>query len=194
MTFAIGDRVEKFTGDYRLAGEVRAVIDVHGDGKVIRYTVRHDVPDGGWFLHIYSAANLRAVDTDFGRNRVPLEERPEEWGNSIEIGWIDGPGDTIQGRRLNGRESSMDEKQAITFLHNDARKVLPPGARYEIRQASRNFGRTKGFAWYRCSTMDARPTWGASMTRYDDALGVYILGECTTPGAEPAAITQKTTA
>jgi hypothetical protein len=69
MTFAVGDHVEKFTGDYRLEGEVRAVIDVFGDGKVIRYVVRHDVGDGGgWFLHVYSEANLRMLENRPRRN------------------------------------------------------------------------------------------------------------------------------
>jgi hypothetical protein len=51
--FAIGDEVEKFTGDYQLAGEVRAVFTTRR-GKV-RYVVEHEPG----FLHIYSPDNLR---------------------------------------------------------------------------------------------------------------------------------------
>lgn len=53
--FAIGQRVEKFTGDYQLEGTVRAVFQT-GSGKV-RLVVEHDPG----FLHIYSPANLRPV-------------------------------------------------------------------------------------------------------------------------------------
>lgn len=51
--YAIGDQVEKFTGDYVLVGEVR-MIGTTKAGKV-RYVVEHP----GGFLHIYSEANLR---------------------------------------------------------------------------------------------------------------------------------------
>ena len=54
--FHIGDRVEKFTGDYQLAGEVRAVF-VTRWGRV-RLVVEH--PAG--FCHIYSEANLRLLE------------------------------------------------------------------------------------------------------------------------------------
>jgi hypothetical protein len=53
--FKVGARVEKFTGDYQLRGEVRARFTTKA-GKT-RYVVEHDPG----FLHIYSAANLRAV-------------------------------------------------------------------------------------------------------------------------------------
>lgn len=52
-TYAIGERVDKYTGDYQLAGEVRAVFMTKA-GKV-RYVVEHDPG----FLHIYGDANLR---------------------------------------------------------------------------------------------------------------------------------------
>ena len=55
MTFKIGDRVLKHTGDYQLEGEVRAVFTTIA-GKV-RYVVEH-FPG---FLRIYSEANLRPV-------------------------------------------------------------------------------------------------------------------------------------
>lgn len=48
----VGDKVLKFTGDYKLEGEVRAVF-TKKDGK-IRYVVEHEPG----FLHIYSEANL----------------------------------------------------------------------------------------------------------------------------------------
>ena len=58
--FRVGQRVEKFTGDYRARGEVRSVFEtVPGVWRVV---VRHDLPDdNGWFLHIYSAANLQSL-------------------------------------------------------------------------------------------------------------------------------------
>ena len=55
LLFEIGDRVEKFTGDYQLAGYVRAVFTTRA-GK-LRYVVEHDPG----FLHIYGQANLRAI-------------------------------------------------------------------------------------------------------------------------------------
>lgn len=54
--FTIGQCVEKYTGDYQLPGEVRAVFTTKA-GKV-RYVVEHEPG----FLHIYSQANLRALD------------------------------------------------------------------------------------------------------------------------------------
>jgi hypothetical protein len=53
--FAVGDKVEKYTGDYQLKGEVRAVFTTKS-GKT-RYVVEHDPG----FLHIYGPDNLRAV-------------------------------------------------------------------------------------------------------------------------------------
>lgn len=53
--YHVGDQVEKFTGDYQLNGEVRAVLTTKA-GK-LRYVVEHDPG----FLHIYSDANLRPV-------------------------------------------------------------------------------------------------------------------------------------
>jgi hypothetical protein len=53
--FEVGNRVEKWTGDYQLSGEVRAVFTTRS-GKV-RYVVEHEPG----FLHIYSAANLRRM-------------------------------------------------------------------------------------------------------------------------------------
>jgi hypothetical protein len=56
MDFQIGQKVLKFTGDYQLPGEVRAVFTTKA-GKV-RYVVEHDPG----FLHIYSAQNLKPLD------------------------------------------------------------------------------------------------------------------------------------
>jgi hypothetical protein len=58
--FKVGDQVEKWTGDYRTFGEVRAVFTVT-DGGPVRYVVRHEAQGGGYFCHIYSAANLRLL-------------------------------------------------------------------------------------------------------------------------------------
>ena len=63
--FAIGDRVEKFTGDYRAAGEIRAVFTIY-DGGPVRYVVRHTAAGSGYFCHIYSAANLRPLTGERG--------------------------------------------------------------------------------------------------------------------------------
>jgi hypothetical protein len=46
--FTVGDRVEKFTGDYRAPGEVRSVFTIY-DGGPIRYVVRHAAEGGGYF-------------------------------------------------------------------------------------------------------------------------------------------------
>lgn len=61
VEFRVGDRVEKISGDYRAYGEVRAVFSAH-DGGPTRYVVRHSAEGGGYFCHIYSAANLRMVE------------------------------------------------------------------------------------------------------------------------------------
>lgn len=58
--FAVGELVEKFTGDYRVTGEVRAAFTIY-DGGPVRYVVRHSAEGGGYFCHIYSAANLRPL-------------------------------------------------------------------------------------------------------------------------------------
>ena len=52
----IGDRVEKFTGDYQLTGEVRSVFTTKA-GKT-RYVVEHDPG----FLHIYGPTNIRKIN------------------------------------------------------------------------------------------------------------------------------------
>jgi len=56
-TYAVGERVEKYTGVYQLVGEVRAVFKTTA-GKV-RYVVEHEPG----FLHIYGDANLRLEGT-----------------------------------------------------------------------------------------------------------------------------------
>lgn len=53
--FKIGDKVLKYTGDYQIEGEIRAVFDTKA-GKV-RYVVEHY----GGMLHIYSDNNLRLL-------------------------------------------------------------------------------------------------------------------------------------
>lgn len=62
-SFPVGALVEKYTGDYQLPGEVRSVFTTRA-GKT-RYVVEH-TPG---FLHIYGPQNLRALDTDTGRNQ-----------------------------------------------------------------------------------------------------------------------------
>lgn len=56
MTYEVGQRVRKVTGEYRISGEVRAVFE-KADGSV-RLVVEHTAEGGGSFLHIYSAVNL----------------------------------------------------------------------------------------------------------------------------------------
>jgi hypothetical protein len=56
--FKIGDRVEKYTGDYRAKGEIRGIFTM--SSGAVRYVVEHKAEGGGSFCHIYSAANLRA--------------------------------------------------------------------------------------------------------------------------------------
>ncbi len=52
----IGDKVIKYTGDYHLEGEIRAVFTTKADK--VRYVVEH-VPG---FLHIYSVSNIRLIE------------------------------------------------------------------------------------------------------------------------------------
>ncbi len=61
MPFAVGDKVWKSSGDYHLAGEVRAVFTT--TRGAVRYVVEHEPG----FLHIYSEANL-----------IPLAEKPAD--------------------------------------------------------------------------------------------------------------------
>jgi hypothetical protein len=55
VAFKVGDIVEKYTGDYQLTGEVRAVFTTRRGAT--RYVVEHSPG----FLHIYSESNLRNV-------------------------------------------------------------------------------------------------------------------------------------
>ena len=65
--FNIGDKVEKYTGDYQLEGVVVSVFQTTA-GKT-RYVVEHDPG----FLHIYGEANLRML-----RKYVILRKRLAE--------------------------------------------------------------------------------------------------------------------
>lgn len=56
--FGIGDRVMKFTGDYQLRGEVRAVFTTKAGNT--RYVVEHEPG----FLHIYSEKNIRHLTSE----------------------------------------------------------------------------------------------------------------------------------
>lgn len=57
-SYKIGDRVLKYTGDYKLTGEVRGTFQLW-DGGPWRIVVRHEAAEGGFFCHIYSESNLR---------------------------------------------------------------------------------------------------------------------------------------
>lgn len=54
--YEVGDKVLKYTGDYKLVGEVRAFFLTKA-GK-LRYVVEHEPG----FLHIYSPANLKKAE------------------------------------------------------------------------------------------------------------------------------------
>jgi hypothetical protein len=56
VKFKVDEPVRKVTGDYHLDG----VVVGHAWPKpgVVRYVVRHDVGEDGWFLHVYSEKNL----------------------------------------------------------------------------------------------------------------------------------------
>lgn len=54
-SLAVGDIVEKYTGDYQLQGEIRAIF-VTKLGKT-RFVVEH----APGFLHIYSENNIRKI-------------------------------------------------------------------------------------------------------------------------------------
>jgi len=54
--FFVGEQVEKYTGDYQLTGEVRAVFTTTKDK--IRVVVEH-TPG---FLHIYNPEQLRSLE------------------------------------------------------------------------------------------------------------------------------------
>lgn len=56
----VGSWVEKYTGDYRATGEVRAVFELF-DGGPTRYVVRHTAEGGGYFCHIYNSNQLRPI-------------------------------------------------------------------------------------------------------------------------------------
>lgn len=63
--FSVGEPEDEHTGDYRAAGTIVGHFalkeGVEGaPGAVWRYVVWRRAESGGYFCHIYSAANLRA--------------------------------------------------------------------------------------------------------------------------------------
>lgn len=60
-TFCNGDKVEKYTGDYRWEGIVVSCFQTPSPGNYERYVVAHPVGEG-YVLHIYSAKNLRLIE------------------------------------------------------------------------------------------------------------------------------------
>ncbi len=54
--FNIGDKVLKYTGDYQLEGEIRAIFTTKA------YKVRYVVEHKPGFLHIYSEANIKIIN------------------------------------------------------------------------------------------------------------------------------------
>jgi hypothetical protein len=62
--YEIGDRVEKFTGDYSGEGEIRGYFYAW-EGGPLRYIVKHTLEGGrGYLCHIYSPKNLRRLESD----------------------------------------------------------------------------------------------------------------------------------
>jgi hypothetical protein len=55
MSFNIGDKVEKYTGDYHLEGII--VAKFYTTSNKLRFVIEH-IPG---FLHIYSENNIRKV-------------------------------------------------------------------------------------------------------------------------------------
>ena len=58
--FFVGQKVEKYTGDYQLEGEIRAIFTTLA-GKS-RFVVEHKPG----FLHIYGPDNIRPVEQYYG--------------------------------------------------------------------------------------------------------------------------------
>jgi len=58
--FPLWADVEKHTGDYKAPGRIVARFNLYPGGPR-RFVVRHEAQGGGFFCHIYSAANLRLV-------------------------------------------------------------------------------------------------------------------------------------
>lgn len=71
--FEFGDQVKKFTGDYHATGRIVGVIHAAAG---IRYAVEHEA-EGGRFIHIYSARNIKMIQ------KATAEERRELLSQSI---------------------------------------------------------------------------------------------------------------
>lgn len=59
--FPLWAKVEKFTGDYKAPGTIVSRFTLYPGGPR-RFVVRHEAVGGGYFCHIYSAANLRIAN------------------------------------------------------------------------------------------------------------------------------------
>ncbi|MBB3997256.1 hypothetical protein [Aureimonas pseudogalii] len=108
MVFTIGDRVEKFTGDYQLPGEVRSSFTTRA-GKV-RFVVEHDPG----FLHIYGRQNLRlltpapkATETP-GLREATVEDRGRDLWSAV--------GEFLANNtRITGHERQLLERRRDEF-------------------------------------------------------------------------------
>jgi hypothetical protein len=61
--FELGQRVEKWTGDYGGPGIVRGIMN--NANEQLRYLVGHKIEGGhGEFLHVYAEGNLRAPEPE----------------------------------------------------------------------------------------------------------------------------------
>lgn len=103
----------------------------------------------------------------------------KEMGQAIEWGWIQ-----VGRDRSIGYTSTVDQDDVIRCLKDDACRELPQGSRFEIRQrSSTNYGRSKGIAWYYCSSFDQLEKWDTDATGFQAEGGYFLIARCVVPVA-----------